>query len=101
MSIELLSSCAVQSLSPSIEIRHETAQVQEVVRVLAALNQPQRLRVLDALRPAAGLHALLALIEHWRGPGAPLPALALPRLAAARAGQRLAALSLPSVPAHL
>jgi transposase-like protein len=40
---------------------------------LPALNQPQRLRVLDALRPAAGLHALLALIEHWRGPGRRCP----------------------------
>jgi hypothetical protein len=32
---------------------------------LPALNQPQRQRVLDALRPAAGLHALLALMG-WR-----------------------------------
>jgi len=30
---------------------------------LPALNQPQRLKVLDALRPAAGLHDLLALLE--------------------------------------
>jgi len=30
---------------------------------LPALNQPQRLKVLDALRPAAGLHELLALLE--------------------------------------
>ena len=40
---------------------------------LPALNQPQRLRVLEALRPAAGLHALLALIEQWRGPGRRCP----------------------------
>jgi len=30
---------------------------------LPALNQPQRLKVLDALHPAAGLHELLALLE--------------------------------------
>ena len=33
---------------------------------LPALNQPQRLQVLDALRPAAGLHQVLALIEQLR-----------------------------------
>ena len=33
---------------------------------LPALNQPQRLRVLDALRPAAGLHQVLALIAQSR-----------------------------------
>jgi transposase-like protein len=40
---------------------------------LLALNQPQRLRVLDALRPPAGLHRLLALIEQLRGPGRRCP----------------------------
>ena len=33
---------------------------------LPALNQPQRLQVLDALRPAAGLHQVRALIEQCR-----------------------------------
>jgi len=33
---------------------------------LPALNQPQRLRVLDALKPAAGLHQVLALIAQCR-----------------------------------
>jgi len=36
---------------------------------LPALNQPQRLQVLDALRPAAWLHQVLALIEQLRSPG--------------------------------
>ena len=40
---------------------------------LPTLNQPQRLRVLDALRPAAGLQQLLALIEQLRGPGRRCP----------------------------
>ncbi len=40
---------------------------------LPALNQPQRLQVLDALRPAAGLHQVLALIEHLRSPGRRCP----------------------------
>ncbi|MBD8532350.1 MULTISPECIES: IS1595 family transposase [unclassified Massilia] len=40
---------------------------------LPTLNQPQRIRVLAALRPAAGLHQLLALIEQVRGPGRRCP----------------------------
>ena len=40
---------------------------------LPALNQPQRLQVLDALRPAAGLHEVLALIEQCRSPGRRCP----------------------------
>ena len=40
---------------------------------LPALNQPQRLRVLDALRPAAGLHQVLALIQQCRSPGRRCP----------------------------
>jgi transposase-like protein len=36
---------------------------------LPALNQPQRLRVLDALRPAAGLDQVLALIAQCRSAG--------------------------------
>ncbi len=40
---------------------------------LPALNQPQRLRVLDALRPAAGLHGVLALIEQCRSGGRRCP----------------------------
>ena len=40
---------------------------------LPTLNQPQRLRVLDALRPAAGLHQVLALIEQIRSPGRRCP----------------------------
>ena len=40
---------------------------------LPALNQPQRLQVLDALRPAAGLHQVLALIEQCRSPGRRCP----------------------------
>ena len=40
---------------------------------LPTLNQPQRLRVLEALRPAAGLHQLLALIDQVRGPGRHCP----------------------------
>ena len=40
---------------------------------LSALNQPQRLRVLDALRPAAGLHQVLALIEQCRSAGRRCP----------------------------
>jgi len=40
---------------------------------LPALNQPQRLRVLDALRPAAGLHEVLALIEQCRSDGRRCP----------------------------
>ena len=41
--------------------------------VLPALNQPQRLRVLDALRPAAGLHQVRALISQCRSPGPRCP----------------------------
>jgi len=40
---------------------------------LPTLNQPQRLQVLEALRPAAGLHQLLALIDQVRGPGRHCP----------------------------
>jgi len=40
---------------------------------LPALNQPQRLRVLDALRPAAGLHQVLALIGLCRSAGRRCP----------------------------
>jgi len=40
---------------------------------LPALNQPQRIQVLNALRPAAGLHRLLALIDHMRAPGRRCP----------------------------
>lgn len=40
---------------------------------LRALNPPQRLRVLDALRPAAGLHQVLALIEQYRSAGRRCP----------------------------
>ena len=40
---------------------------------LPKLNQPQRLQVLDALRPAAGLHQVLALIEQVRSPGRRCP----------------------------
>ena len=40
---------------------------------LPALNQPQRLQVLDALRPAAGLHQVLALIQQCRSAGRRCP----------------------------
>jgi len=40
---------------------------------LPALNGPQRLRVLDALRPAAGLHQVLALIAQCRAAGRRCP----------------------------
>jgi len=40
---------------------------------LPALNQPQRLKVLDALRPAAGLHQVLALIAQYRSAGRRCP----------------------------
>jgi len=40
---------------------------------LPALNQPQRLQVLDALRPAAGLHQMLALIAQCRSLGRRCP----------------------------
>ena len=40
---------------------------------LPALNQPQRLRVLDALRPAAGLYQILALIGECRSDGRRCP----------------------------
>jgi len=40
---------------------------------LPALNQPQRLQVLDALRPAAGLHQVLALIAQYRSAGRRCP----------------------------
>ena len=39
------------------------------VAKLPLLNVPQRLRVLDALHPAAGLDQVIALIGHVRAPG--------------------------------
>ena len=96
-----MSAIPVEPVSPTIRDEHESAALHEVVRSTACVEPAPAAQ--GARRPAArgwaARAARLARAHHLRH--APLPALPMRTLASAWSRERLAALSLPRVPAQL